>query len=68
MLFFRLLLLFLVLYLLYKVASSILISLFRSREKREGDVHINHQQKGRKKIINQEDGEYVKFEEIKEEK
>jgi len=66
--FFRLIVLFLVLYLIYKVASIILVSLFKNTGKKSGDVHINHQPKGRKKIIKQEEGEYIRFEEIKEDK
>jgi hypothetical protein len=68
--FFRLILIFIILYLLVKLASGIFVSLFRnpdgSQRKKEGDVHINNNPSKKKKIIKKEDGEYVKYEEIKD--
>lgn len=37
----------------------------RSREK-EGEVHINKKQEGKEKLIRKDDGEYINYEEVKE--
>lgn len=77
MVLFRLLLLFLLFYLLIRLIGRILFgyqrnpvdssgSNFNTRKKKEGDVFIDHQPAHRKKIIDKEEGEYVKYEEVKD--
>jgi len=74
----RLILLFIIIYLLIRVIGRVFFGTYRNpsnysngsytnRKKREGEVFIDHQPGDRKKIIHKEDGEYVKFEEFKKE-
>jgi len=39
---------------------------FNPRKKKEGEIFIDYQRANKKKKINKEDGEYVKYEEVKD--
>ncbi len=73
----RAILLFILFYLLIRLIGRILFgfqrnsvnssgSNFNSRKKKEGEIFIDHQPTNKKKKINKEDGEYVKYEEVKD--
>ncbi len=77
MFFIRALLLFILFYLLIRLIGRILFgfqrnsvnssgSNFNPRKKKEGEIFIDYQRANKKKKINKEDGEYVKYEEVKD--
>ena len=76
MVFFRLVLLFILLYLVIRFIGRILFGFQRSSvnssqdsntgKRKVGDVFIDRQPDRKKKIIDKEEGEYVKYEEVKD--
>ena len=77
MLLFRLILLFILFYLLIRLVGRVLFgfqrnsvntsgSNFNNPKKKVGDVFIDRQPAKKKKIIDKGEGEYVKYEEVKE--
>lgn len=77
MVLFRLILLFILIYLLIRLIGRILFGFQRSSvnssesnynnpKKKVGDVFIDRQPARKKKIIDKEEGEYVKYEEVKD--
>ncbi len=75
----RILLLILLFYLLIRLIGWILFGYRRSsmnfprnhdnfRNRKEGEVSIDHQPTEKKKIIKKDDGEYIKYEDIKEDR
>ena len=73
----RIILLFLVFFLLFRLIVRILFGFQHSSvntsgkdhrfyKKREGEIYIDKQPPKKKKIIKKNDGEYIKYEEVKE--
>jgi len=66
--FFRYLLIVLLVYLLYRLFKIFFIFLTSGRKKRDEFTEPPPSSRGRNKIINKDEGEYVDFEEIDDEK
>ncbi len=78
MFFIRVLLLFILFFLLIRLIGRVLFGITRNSanssgnnrnfsKKKEGEISIDRQPSDKKKIIKKEEGEYVKYEEIKDE-
>jgi hypothetical protein len=77
---FRIILLFLFIYVLFRLVTRLFLSVYRqrhsssdpryqdsSRRRKEGEVTIDYKSEGKQKKVGKDEGEYIRYEEINDE-